>query len=672
MIHEDITISGSFQASGSFILPRIPSNSLATATTGSMFYDTVNDVVKIYTGTGSTTDGYITVGAQSEPAAAAAASEDIEYLLVAGGGGGGFGSGGGGGGAGGLLSSSLSDVASGSTFTITIGAGGSGGIDSSQTAPNGGSDSSIAGSTISTLTATGGGEGGNESANAGQDGGSGGGGSFNRDPGSGTVGQGTDGGDGFQDGTHYAGGGGGGAGAAGGNASNSTAGLGGIGKLSHITGTGSYYAGGGSGEFQDTADGNTQTFAGGLGGGGAGGNYRGGSSATPAEDGDPHTGGGGGGGTNSGTGFNGVGGNGGSGVAIFSYPTSSITATGGTKTSTADGEFVHTFKNSGTLTVGGSSFNTVAPGDHFNIIQYSGNNTTNSIKGVGFKPDLFWLKGRTFSDNHNVGDSNRGAQKLIFPNLDSQQFTSANYFTSFDADGFTLGSENTANKAQQDFIAYCWKVNGGTTSSNTDGTVTSTVQANTAAGISIATATGNGSTTTFGHGLGDTPELIIRKRLDSALDWTVYFTVLDGSLDYMNLNLTSAKDNSGYSLPTSTTFTIPSAGDWVFYCFKSVTGISKIGTYTGNGSAGKSITTGFRPGFILIKSTVGADNWRLYDTVRGITNGGYLEPNRSDADDTSNAPNLTITDTGFEITAGGTTVGNNADGNDYLYWAIAN
>ena len=90
MIHEDITISGSFQASGSFILPRIPSNSLATATTGSMFYDTVNDVVKIYTGTGSTTDGYITVGAQSEPAAAAAASEDIEYLLVAGGGGGGF------------------------------------------------------------------------------------------------------------------------------------------------------------------------------------------------------------------------------------------------------------------------------------------------------------------------------------------------------------------------------------------------------------------------------------------------------------------------------------------------------------------------------------------------------------------------------------------------------
>ena len=89
MIHEDITISGSFQASGSFILPRIPSNSLATATTGSMFYDTVNDVVKIYNGTGSTSDGYITVGAQSDPPGPPPTTQDVQYLLVAGGGGGG-------------------------------------------------------------------------------------------------------------------------------------------------------------------------------------------------------------------------------------------------------------------------------------------------------------------------------------------------------------------------------------------------------------------------------------------------------------------------------------------------------------------------------------------------------------------------------------------------------
>jgi len=109
----------------------------------------------------------------------------------------------------------------------------------------------------------------------------------------------------------------------------------------------------------------------------------------------------------------------------------------------------------------------------------------------------------------------------------------------------------------------------------------------------------------------------------------------------------------------------------IAYCFHDVTGYSKFGSYTGDGNNDRAITTGFKPDFVLIKSTVGSDNWRLYDTRRGITAGGYLEPNRTDADDTSNAPNLTMTSTGFTITSGGATAGNNANGNLYIYWAMA-
>ena len=698
MIHEDITISGSFQASGSFILPRIPSNSLATATTGSMFYDTVNDVVKIYTGTGSTTDGYITVGAQSAFSdTAPAGPEDIDYLLVAGGGGGGRGSAGGGGGAGGLKSSSLSDVESGSSFTITIGAGGSGGNDASATNSNDGSDSSIAGSTITTITATGGGKGANESGTAGGDGGSGGGGSYILSPGDGTVGQGNDGGTGFGGNPHYAGGGGGGAGAAGGNADSSTAGLGGIGKLSHITGTGSYYAGGGSGDFQDTADGSVQTHAGGLGGGGTGGSYRSTTSATAATDGAANTGGGGGGGTNSGTGFDGIGGTGGSGVAIFAYPTSSITAQGGTKTSRADGQFVHTFKESGTLTVGGPTSYTIAPGDHFNTVLYTGTDTSHAITGVGFQPDFVWIKRRNSSEPHAIYDSVRGINKQLSSDQNIAEATNSSPyegFTSFDSDGFTVDNNGGTNRAPNTYVAWCWKAADTTTTiaANTVGnTIASDVRANQDAGFSIVKYTGNGTAgATIGHGLSSTPSLIIWKNLDATSNWLVYSPLIGSDSEWLYLNLTTSKQDSGNTNeyptnkvnPTSSVVTVNGAGssnninisgqDTIMYCFHSVTGHQKIGSYDGTGNANNQVTVGFRPRFLIIKSDSEAEPWFLLDSTRDTGNprDNRLMADSSAAEDDGSVHTVDFTDTGF--TANGT-VGNgtNGSGVSYIYLAIA-
>jgi len=786
MIHEDITISGSFQASGSFILPRIPSNSLATATTGSMFYDTVNDIVKIYTGTGSTTDGYITVGAQTAPAAAGGGgvSDDIEYLVIAGGSSGGRGSGrsGGGGGAGGYLSSSLSSIESGSQITVTVGAGGAVKTGADGQGNDGGDSTlvSAAGTSFTTVTALGGGGGGYPGV--GRDGGSGGGGAHGgTSGGSGTVGQGNDGGDGSGE-SPYAGAGGGGAGTAGSNSSAGSAGTGGNGLASSITGTSITRAGGGGG-------GGSVDAAGGTGGGG----HRATGTANP---GGANTGGGGGGAqTTSGAG--------GSGVAILSYPTSSITAQGGIKTTRADGQFVHTFKESGTLTVGDSGSYIIAPSENFNIVTYTGNASTQAITGVGFQPDLIWIKGRNFADNHNIGDSSRGPANFIFPNLTSEEFTSNNYFTSFDSDGFTLGSDGTSNANGNTFVAWCWKaglsaslssttstdiytaasdncsdtgayiigtkthdfttptyvkgaysysvygasarasnitiqwsddnsnwvtaysttmdngdpvgcgiVNSGNYATETDANAlkigkhrywryvegsaitghhprvsrigfyvpnyTGVVNKNADAGFSIVPYTGDGgASSTVEHGLGVQPRLVIVKRLVGGYNWMVGYLNSSEEQHSLYFNTTAARDNELNRSPqgfNTTTFqlgsiandhTNKSGDEYIAYCFANVEGYQKIGTYTGTGSAGHAITgLGFKPKYVMIKSATTAEDWLLFDSVRG--NSIVLYPNKNDVE--ASFSTFVFDSNGFTIPQWGSI---NASGETYLYWAIS-
>jgi hypothetical protein len=325
------------------------------------------------------------------------------------------------------------------------------------------------------------------------------------------------------------------------------------------------------------------------------------------------------------------------------------------------------------------------PSDDFKIVTYTGNSTsdnsgtTQNITGVGFKPDFVWIKRRDGAEAHFNFDSTRGPTKTLYPSSTDQEFTETNSLTSFDNDGFTVSGYNGTNNNGETFVAYCWKLNGGTTSSNTDGTnIDSTVQVNAAAGFSIVkftTPSTFSSSNTVGHGLGSTPDAIFVKRTDGTEDWYVYHQAaglnkasrLNSTINYATATYLFGTVNSTVFNPNYTSTT---SLDNIAYCFKSIEGYSKFGSYTGNGTI-QVVETGFKPAWILIKSTVGNDNWRMYDTARGITAGGFLKADSTDGENTADAPNFTILSSGFEITAGGTTVGNNANGNLYTYYAFA-
>ena len=319
------------------------------------------------------------------------------------------------------------------------------------------------------------------------------------------------------------------------------------------------------------------------------------------------------------------------------------------------------------------------PESYFQCELWGGTDSSHQINFSGtndMQPDFVWIKNREGTTYHNILDTTRGATKYLATNATTAEETTSDSLTSFDSDGFTLGGGNGFNNNGVTFVAYCWKANGGTTSSNTDGNITSTVQTEAAAGFSIVQFTNSspGSSARVGHGLGSTPDMILLKRTDGIEDWYVYHTSM-GLSEFMRLNLTNAQAAAGnlFNTVNSTvfnpSFTGASGQVIIAYCFKNITGYSKFASYTGNGTAGQTITVGFELTWILIKSTVGNANWVLYDTTRGIMN-GYLEPNNSDAERTTNAPNMTITSTGFEITSGGVSEGLNSNGNLYIYAAF--
>lgn len=321
---------------------------------------------------------------------------------------------------------------------------------------------------------------------------------------------------------------------------------------------------------------------------------------------------------------------------------------------------------------------------YYRAVLYTGTGSAQSITGLGFKPDLLWIKERNGTDAHFVQDSTRGSTQTLYTNDNTSQFQETQGVTSFDTDGFTLGTYQGMNVNGSLFVAYGWQANGGTTSTNTDGTVTSTVQVNSAAGFSIVRGTAQGGYPTFnsfGHGLGTTPGLVIVKQMIGAVaGWAVWHKdYANTSQDFMNLNATTGVTSSQYvwgnQAPTSSVFsitdgwTVNTGGEFIAYCFAEVAGFSSFGSYTGNGTAGQSFTTGFEPTWVLLKSTVGNDNWRLYDSTRGFS-AGYLEPNTTDTENTTHAPCIAVSSTGFSITSGGVNAGNNANGNLYIYIAF--
>ena len=284
--------------------------------------------------------------------------------------------------------------------------------------------------------------------------------------------------------------------------------------------------------------------------------------------------------------------------------------------------------------------------ENFSIVTYAGNSasdtsgTTQTITGVGFKSDFIWIKRRDGAEAHFIQDSTRGSTKTIYTQATNAEFDETDAVTSFDNDGFTLGDYNGTNKQGETFVAFCWKAGGGTTSTNSNGSINSTVQTNSDAGFSIVKFTGTGAQGTIGHGLSSAPELIISKRLDATNNWNVYHKDLGLSHttypNWLYLNLDSSEQNSGsnanhayYQVPSSTllyqhTGTSESSnvnnGTYISYCFHSVDGFSKFGSYSGTGAAGNLIETGFEPSFIMFKRTDSTGGWLIFDNKRNLTN----------------------------------------------------
>ena len=297
---------------------------------------------------------------------------------------------------------------------------------------------------------------------------------------------------------------------------------------------------------------------------------------------------------------------------------------------------------------GATASGALTPSENFKAVLYDGNSGTQAITGVGFQPDWVWIKQRdTAAENHNLTDSTRGTNKIINSNNTNAEVTSTSRITSFDSDGFTLGNNNETNDSGSAYVAWCWKAGGGTTSSNSDGSQTTTVQANTA-GFSIITGTmGSSGSSTFGHGLGVAPKMIIHKDRANANAWMVYHESM-GAGKEIRLNETNAATSSttpwGNTAPTTTVYTggngyIANAGaNFVAYCFAEVENFSKFGTYTGNGSTnGPLVETGFEPAFLMIKMTSGTGSWFMWDNKRSTTNPRkpylYAQSSNEEADD---------------------------------------
>jgi hypothetical protein len=324
------------------------------------------------------------------------------------------------------------------------------------------------------------------------------------------------------------------------------------------------------------------------------------------------------------------------------------------------------------------AYSTINKGaSYFNTILYTGNGSaTQAITGVGFKPDLVWVKNRTAAVSHCWVDGVRAAPNQLGSDLTDAENTSGNAYGVYGGvsvlgtDGFTasLGSDPTyqaTNKSAQNYCSWNWLAANSTTS-NTSGSITATVSANTTSGFSVVSYTGNGSSgATVGHGLGVAPKMIIVKGRNTSLNWIVYHSGI-GATKYIELNTTGAAQlQSSYNMfnstaPTSSLFTLGNLSNtngntntYIAYCFAEVKGYSKFGSYTGNNTNdGPFVYTGFKPAFILIKPYDGAYNWTIIDNKRNtynVTTLGLI-PNTASADTTGSGStyNMDMLSNGFK------------------------
>lgn len=343
--------------------------------------------------------------------------------------------------------------------------------------------------------------------------------------------------------------------------------------------------------------------------------------------------------------------------------------------------------------------------DHFNMVTYETDGSYDEITGVGFQPDWVWIKRRNGGGNHYVFDSVRGVHKALFPDETYDETNNSNYLTAFEADGFDLGSASAgANSALvgsgNTYVAWCWKAGGGANTYNIDGTGYSTRSAagltsgtiadskflgcstNTTAGFSIIkyNASGASSGQTIDTGLTSDIELMIIKRLDSSGNWIVVdshtnkYHFLNTTATGVGITFTDYVDGTKSKLYDFQTY--------VHYCFHSVAGYQKIGSYTGTGATGNAIYTtddgtsgganGFEPRFLMIKSSSNPEPWFILDAARDTSNprDNRLMADSNAAEDDGSVHTVNFDSNGF--TANGTLGnGTNGSGVTYIYLAIA-
>ena len=333
------------------------------------------------------------------------------------------------------------------------------------------------------------------------------------------------------------------------------------------------------------------------------------------------------------------------------------------------------------------------PTDHFNSLLYTGDGSSSrNITGVGFQPDWVWIAQRNNSSAKVMYDSNRGVNKMLRSDSTAAEDDSSiyGYLSAFGSDGFTLTAgttnNNYTNENSKNIVAWNWKANGGTTSSNGDGSKTSTVQANQTAGFSIVLYSGDTSSFTVGHGLNSAPEWVIVKSRTHSERWAIFHTSISDQYIYLNETFAGSTGNADERFGNSTSVVVPNSTvvtlgannsdvskngeNYVMYCFHSVEGYSKFGSYTGNGSSdGAFVYTGFKPAWLLLKSSSSAgDNWFIFDNKRDVDNvvGSDLNPDSSAAEATSTY--MDFLSNGFKLR---TTSGAVNDATIFIYMAFA-
>ena len=325
--------------------------------------------------------------------------------------------------------------------------------------------------------------------------------------------------------------------------------------------------------------------------------------------------------------------------------------------------------------------------DYFRIKLYTGNNNAQTIAwdetDTNMKPDMLWIKsyaGNTVFE-HVLGDIIRGEQKYLVPNGNAASVSNGNVINTFNTNGFSVGGATQTSESARSYIAWGWKASN-TTASNTAGTINSTVSVNTTPGFSVVGYTGTGSGATVGHGLGVKPDMIFSKPYSTTGDWNIYHDSFS-SQQRIKLNSTAGVSTNTQifsSLPTSTLVSIGNSGDinangtsHLFYCFNSVEGYSKFGSYTGtsgNNATAPFIYTGFKPAFFLVKNASAASAWEMYDNRRlGYNPNNYQLRANETAAQVETSDYVDFLSNGFKIRHNSSGINNNGDTFFYMSFA---